>query len=101
MERITQRQRMVLDFIVRHSNVFGYPPTLREIGRHMGIRSTNGVNDHLMALERKGYIRRDMGALSRAIELVRNSDGQRIHVVVVTSTDLSILAEHRAEEAVG
>ena len=35
----------------------GYPPTLREIGAHMGIKSTNGVNDHLRALERKGYLR--------------------------------------------
>ena len=37
----------------------GYPPTLREIGEHMGIRSTNGVNDHLRALERKGYLTRE------------------------------------------
>jgi len=37
----------------------GYPPTLREIGAHMGIRSTNGVNDHLRALERKGYLTRE------------------------------------------
>jgi repressor LexA len=37
----------------------GYPPTLREIGEHMGIRSTNGVNDHLKALERKGYLVRE------------------------------------------
>ena len=37
----------------------GYPPTLREIGSRMGIRSTNGVNDHLRALERKGYLTRE------------------------------------------
>ncbi len=40
-------------------NERGYPPTLREIGGHMGIRSTNGVNDHLEALTRKGYLVRE------------------------------------------
>src|SRR5690606_23054524 len=47
----------------------GYPPTLREIGEYMGIRSTNGVNDHLRALERKGYLRRE-DMKSRALRLV-------------------------------
>jgi repressor LexA len=52
---------MVLEFIQNTINVDGYPPTLREIGNFMGIRSTNGVNDHLRALERKGYLtRKDM-----------------------------------------
>jgi repressor LexA len=50
---------MVLDFIESSINERGYPPTLREIGNYMGIRSTNGVNDHLRALERKGYLARE------------------------------------------
>jgi repressor LexA len=50
---------MVLDFIESSILDRGYPPTLREIGNHMGIRSTNGVNDHLRALERKGYLLRE------------------------------------------
>lgn len=50
---------MVLQFIQASINERGYPPTLREIGNHMGIRSTNGVNDHLRALERKGYLTRE------------------------------------------
>jgi len=50
---------MVLDYIKRSITDRGYPPTLREIGSFMGIRSTNGVNDHLRALERKGYLTRD------------------------------------------
>ncbi len=50
---------MVLDFIESSILDRGYPPTLREIGNHMGIRSTNGVNDHLRALERKGYLMRE------------------------------------------
>jgi SOS-response transcriptional repressor LexA len=36
----------------------GYPPTLRELGQALGIRSTNGVTDHLNALERRGLVRR-------------------------------------------
>ena len=59
MQGLTKRQEMVLDFITRSINSRGYPPTLREIGSHMGIRSTNGVNDHLRALERKGYLKRE------------------------------------------
>lgn len=61
MQKLTQRQKMVLEFIQNTISADGYPPTLREIGNFMGIRSTNGVNDHLRALERKGYLtRKDM-----------------------------------------
>lgn len=61
MQKLTQRQKMVLEFIQNTIDTDGYPPTLREIGNFMGIRSTNGVNDHLRALERKGYLtRKDM-----------------------------------------
>jgi repressor LexA len=56
---LTDRQRQALDYITECLNARGYPPTLREIGEHMGIRSTNGVNDHLKALERKGYLVRE------------------------------------------
>jgi repressor LexA len=59
MVGLTQRQQMVLDFIRQSITERGYPPTLREIGARMGIRSTNGVNDHLRALERKGYLTRE------------------------------------------
>src|SRR6202030_4781405 len=59
MVGLTQRQQMVLDYIRQSISDRGYPPTLREIGARMGIRSTNGVNDHLRALERKGYLTRE------------------------------------------
>lgn len=59
MQGLTQRQQQVLDYIRESILERGYPPTLREIGAHMGIRSTNGVNDHLRALERKGYLTRE------------------------------------------
>ncbi len=56
---LTHRQKQALDYITDSLYERGYPPTLREIGEHMGIRSTNGVNDHLKALERKGYLVRE------------------------------------------
>src|SRR3954470_24874469 len=56
---LTDRQREILDFITQSIRERGYPPTLREIGLHFGIRSTNGVNDHLRALEKKGHLMRE------------------------------------------
>ncbi len=58
-EALTKRQREVLDYITASISERGYPPTLREIGEHFGIRSTNGVNDHLKALEKKGHLKRE------------------------------------------
>ncbi|MCC7384376.1 MAG: transcriptional repressor LexA [Deltaproteobacteria bacterium] len=69
MQGLTERQREILDFITRRIGEQGYPPTIREIGEHMGIKSTNGVNDHLKALERKGYLKRE-GLKSRALRPV-------------------------------
>src|SRR5687767_2033387 len=72
MQGLTKRQEQTLDFIRRSIEERGYPPTLREIGEYMGIRSTNGVNDHLRALERKGYLRRE-DMKSRALKLVEDN----------------------------
>lgn len=72
MQGLTQRQQQTLEFIRKSIEERGYPPTLREIGEYMGIRSTNGVNDHLRALERKGYLRRE-DMKSRALKLVEES----------------------------
>jgi repressor LexA len=57
-ESLTERQREVLDFIENKIARDGYPPTIREIGDHLHIRSTNGVSDHLKALQRKGFLSR-------------------------------------------
>jgi len=75
MQGLTQRQQMVLDFIRQSITDRGYPPTLREIGARMGIRSTNGVNDHLRALERKGYLTRE-DMKSRALRPTMPQDAQ-------------------------
>lgn len=58
-DALTSRQREILDFISASITERGFPPTLREIGEHFNIRSTNGVNDHLKALEKKGHLRRE------------------------------------------
>jgi SOS-response transcriptional repressor LexA len=69
MHGLTRRQSQCLEIINDSIEKQGFPPTLREIGAVMNIRSTNGVNDHLLALERKGYIRRkDMK--TRAIKVI-------------------------------
>ncbi len=72
MEPLTKRQRQVLNFITQSIEERGYPPTMREIGQNMGIRSTNGVNDHLKALERKGHIVRE-DLKSRTLRPVESS----------------------------
>ena len=56
---LTNRQREVLTHIRAALERTGRPPTLRELGARLGIRSTNGVRDHLEALVAKGYLARD------------------------------------------
>jgi repressor LexA len=68
---------MVHEFVISSIEDRGYPPTIREIGEHMDIRSTNGVNDHLKALERKGYLVRDQSK-SRALRPLYNGSGDEI-----------------------
>jgi repressor LexA len=72
--RLTPRQRVVLDAIHQSVNLFGRPPTLRELGERLDIASTNGVRDHLKALEEKGHIRRD-GRSARGIRLLTGRRG--------------------------
>ncbi len=57
-DNLTDRQREVLAVIENKIARDGYPPTIREIGQQLGIRSTNGVTDHLKALQRKGVLAR-------------------------------------------
>jgi repressor LexA len=64
---LTFRQRAIYDFLLKTIREKGFAPSIHEIGRQFKIASTNGVSDHLKALEKKGYIRR-VG--KRAIEVV-------------------------------
>src|SRR4051794_28676668 len=81
-DALTDRQREILDFISRSIAKRGYPPTLREIGSHFGIRSTNGVNDHLRALEKKGYLHRE-DLKSRALRPIASASGQIVEVPIL------------------
>jgi repressor LexA len=64
---LTARQKEIYDFLLRVIREKGYAPSIPEIGARFKIASTNGVADHLKALEKKGYIRR-IG--KRAIEVL-------------------------------
>ena len=111
MQGLTKRQEQTLDFIRQQIEERGYPPTLREIGEYMGIRSTNGVNDHLRALERKGYLRRE-DMKSRALKLVDersrpvlravadDDDLQEIKVLGRVAAGLPLLAEENVVDTV-
>jgi repressor LexA len=83
---LTDRQRSILDFLEEFIEDKGYPPTLREIGAHFGIRSPRGVQDHLEALVRKGKIRRQRET-SRGIELLdrRQSSDNIVRLPLVGS----------------
>jgi repressor LexA len=62
MEKLTDRQKEVYDFLVAETRDKGYPPSIREIGKALGISTLKGVTCHLEALERKGFIDRNSSA---------------------------------------
>jgi repressor LexA len=89
VQKLTDRQEMVLQYIESSITDRGYPPTLREIGNFMGIRSTNGVNDHLRALERKGYLtREDMKSRALRPTNVPEANGTNGHRHALDNADL-------------
>ena len=97
---LTERQREVLDFISGSINRCGYPPTLREIGSHFGIRSTNGVNDHLRALEKKGYLQRE-DLKSRALRpIMASSQTVDVPVLGKVAAGQPLLAVRNYEDTV-
>lgn len=69
--KLTARQESVLAFLRDFTTTHHYPPTIRQIGKHFGIGSPNGVMFHLDALERKGLIVRDP-MTARGIRVVRD-----------------------------
>jgi len=56
---LTKRQQEIFDFIKRYSARHGYPPTVRDIGKAVGLASSSTVHQHLANLERIGLLRRD------------------------------------------
>src|ERR1700722_107637 len=66
---LTKRQQEIFDFIKRYSARHGYPPTVRDIGKAVGLASSSTVHQHLANLERVGLLKRDESK-PRAIELL-------------------------------
>ncbi len=100
MQRLTSRQQQIYNFLARHLEDRGYPPTLREICSEFGMKSTRAASDHLLALERKGYIIRARDR-SRGIELVGprpTATGQSIPVVGRIAAGEPLLAQENITE---
>ena len=68
---LTGRQQEIWDYLVEYVDRHGYPPTVREIGEHVGLASPSTVHAHLANLERAGYLRRDP-TKPRALELLQH-----------------------------
>ena len=66
---LTKRQQEIFDFIKKYSARYGYPPTVRDIGKAVGLASSSTVHAHLANLEKVGLLRRDPSK-PRAIELL-------------------------------
>ncbi|MFN8130542.1 MAG: transcriptional repressor LexA [Solirubrobacteraceae bacterium] len=74
---LTKRQQEIFDFIKRYSGEHGYPPTVRDIGKAVGLASSSTVHAHLANLEKIGLLRRDP-AKPRAIELLDRAVGNAV-----------------------
>ena len=98
MERLTQRQREILSYIAGYISQQGFPPTLKEIGAHFGISSTNAVSDHLKALARKGYLKRASDR-SRAMGITRGFPGYgQIPLLGAIAAGSTLYAEENFQE---
>jgi repressor LexA len=84
LPELTARQKAIYDFLLKTIRQKGFAPSMQEIGKRFKIASTNGVSDHLKALEKKGYIRR-VG--KRAIEVV-NALGKS---AMISTRDVPVL----------
>jgi repressor LexA len=103
---LTKRQQEIFDFIKRYSAKYGYPPTVRDIGKAVGLASSSTVHAHLSNLERIGLLRRDPSK-PRAIELLdRAAAGMRnlvrpgLPLVGQVAAGQPVLAEENIEDYV-
>ncbi len=83
--KLTPRQREILSFLIRFLNEMGYPPTVREIALHFGLKGPRSPKKRLDALEEKGYIRRRPGK-SRALEVIGASHSRSSRLVPLVGT---------------
>ena len=72
---INKRERAILDYIEKQSKVNGYPPSVREIGKAVGLKSTATVHGYLEKLEQKGYIKKE-SQKGRTLKLLKGSSGK-------------------------
>jgi repressor LexA len=77
---LTKRQQEIFDFIRKYSARYGYPPTVRDIGKAVGLTSSSTVHAHLSNLEKIGLLRRDPSK-PRAIELLDRAVGSAVESV--------------------
>ena len=104
---LTKRQQEIFDFIKRYSAKYGYPPTVRDIGKAVGLASSSTVHAHLANLEKIGLLRRDPSK-PRAIELLdRAAEGVKslvtpngLPLVGHVAAGQPVLAEENIEEYV-
>jgi len=102
--KLSARQKCVLDFIIDHISKYGYPPSIREIGTALGIKSLRGVTIHLDALERKGFIKRER--TSRSIRVLKPTHNEislsfvRLPLVGTIAAGAPVLAVENVEEEV-
>lgn len=105
-QKVTKRQRQVLDFIEHQMRERGFPPSVREIGEAVGLTSPSTVHSHLRTLTRLGYLRRDP-TKPRAIEVRWDPNSGAImerrqvrHVPLVgdVAAGTDVLAEENVEE---
>jgi len=104
---LTKRQQEIFDFIRKYSAKYGYPPTVRDIGKAVGLASSSTVHAHLANLEKIGLLRRDpskpraIELLDRAVESVRGIvRGESLPLVGSVAAGEPMLAEENVEEYV-
>jgi repressor LexA len=101
---LTKRQQEIFDFIKRYTDINGYPPTVRDIGKAVGLASSSTVHAHLANLEKLGLLRRDptkpraMELLDRAAAGVRGFVNPGLPLVGQVAAGAPILAEENIEE---
>lgn len=103
---LTKRQQEIFDFIKRYTDLNGYPPTVRDIGKAVGLASSSTVHAHLANLEKLGLLRRDptkpraMELLDRAAAGVRNlvSANPGLPLVGQVAAGSPILADENVED---
>ena len=98
MKNLTKRQEEILNLIKAHILDLGFPPTRADIARSLGFKSPNAAEQHLRAIEKKGFIKILSGA-SRGIVLNENENDQ-IPVIGLVAAGGPILAEENIEKTI-